>query len=501
MPLTLKIVSYQRLTPGQEASFNINSGRVCIGRSQDNDWTLPDPQRFMSGTHCWVEERNGAWHLTDTSTNGTFLNGSEDRVEKNQSVKLESGDRIRLGDYELEVSLNGDAQADTRGPAELPDDEADIFAQPAPRDTDRSQTHGKEANVPLSQLDQGMIGSGVSIDELYGLEEADDEPEPPNLARTAGRSSPLDDHFSPPRVESESSDELPEKYQAKSEIRPEDWDDWDTDTGQVESRSKSEEQGPAEPPDGPITSAAADALASTDDIEPRPEPERPAVKPAMPPEEQPAAGPGGTQISGRSRLALEAFARGCGLDAAQLPSADHAALFESVGALLRAMTEGVMQAIASRGQVKSEFRLEQTMIAPTRNNPLKFSASAEEALMRLLSPADSAYLAGATAATEAIDDINAHQLAVLAGTEAALKSLLRRFKPAALEAKFGEASALGKAVPLIRKAKYWDFYKLLYDEISEATDDDFQKFFGSEFSRAYEEQLERLVKSRRESDK
>jgi len=156
-----------------------------------------------------------------------------------------------------------------------------------------------------------------------------------------------------------------------------------------------------------------------------------------------------------------------------------------------------MQAIAARGQVKSEFRLEQTMIAPTENNPFKFSASAEEALMRLISKKDGAYLSGITAAAEAVDDLNAHQMAVMAGTEAALKSILRRFDPERLEKKFGKKKS--KSPSVLKKAKYWDFYKVRYTEFEEAVDDDFQQLFGAEFSNAYEQQLDRLKLSRKDS--
>jgi type VI secretion system protein len=138
------------------------------------------------------------------------------------------------------------------------------------------------------------------------------------------------------------------------------------------------------------------------------------------------------------------------------------------------------------------------MIAPTENNPFKFSVSAQEAMLRVLNRTDSAYLSGPVAAAEAIDDINAHQMAVMAGTEAALKSILQRFRPATLESRFGSDSILVKALPFLKKARYWEFYKILYDEVSEAADDDFQQYFGIEFSSAYEEQLDRLKISRKE---
>jgi type VI secretion system protein len=506
MPVTLKIISYQRLTPGQDAQFRPDAKRFSIGRGQENHWTLPDPQRFMSGTHCWLEERDGAWYLTDTSTNGTYINGSDKRVDKNDSVALHNGDRIRLGDYEFAVSVD-----DQLGAAAVPasatrlEDEEDIFASPKAAEPPREREGRKEANTPLSQLDDGLLGGGVSIDELYGLaEDHEEQQEPPSLARGDDRGSPMQQHFSAPRVEQKADDVLPDEYAANLDEIP---DNWDEDTDAVETPEVTDAAiTPAPPlaevvPRRPVAPDPADVSPDLQDsVQPDRSPDRPPDRPST----RPATGAppeAARRSSPDAQTALAAFAEGCGLDPRQLQGQDEAVFFQSVGELLRTMTEGLMQAIASRGQIKSEFRLEQTMIGPTRNNPFKFSVSPQETLLRLFGPTDSAYLAGPAAAAEAIDDINAHQMAVLAGTEAALKSVLRRFKPSALEARFGEDSALAKAVPTIRKARYWEFFKALYDEVSEATDDDFQKFFGSEFSNAYEQQLERLKISRKEPTK
>jgi type VI secretion system protein len=198
---------------------------------------------------------------------------------------------------------------------------------------------------------------------------------------------------------------------------------------------------------------------------------------------------------------MAAFTAGAGLDSKQLDVKDEDIFFRDLGELLKTMTEGLLQAISSRGQIKSEFRLEQTMIAPMENNPFKFSVSAQEAMSRLLDRGESAYQSGPAAAAEAIDDINAHQMAVMAGTEAALKSILQRFNPTSLESRFDCDSALHKAIPMLKKAKYWEFYKILYEELSAAADDDFQQFFGTEFSDAYEKQLQRLRITRKEPTK
>ena len=121
------------------------------------------------------------------------------------------------------------------------------------------------------------------------------------------------------------------------------------------------------------------------------------------------------------------------------------------------------------------------------------------ALMQLLSKNDPAYKSGIKAISEGFDDVNAHQMAVIAGMEAALQDILTRFNPNALETRMVSASILDNILPGGKKAKYWDIFKLLFDEIAGEAEDNFQQLFGKEFSRAYEEQLDRLKNLRKES--
>lgn len=54
MSLRLIATSYQgqRLAPGQKSIMFIDKGEITIGRAQDNDWVLPDPDRRLSRRHC-----------------------------------------------------------------------------------------------------------------------------------------------------------------------------------------------------------------------------------------------------------------------------------------------------------------------------------------------------------------------------------------------------------------------------------------------------------------
>src|SRR5262245_13767121 len=53
----------------------LTDSAVTIGRVDSNDIVLPDPRALLAPRHCRIAPVDGAWHLSDFSVNGTFLNG------------------------------------------------------------------------------------------------------------------------------------------------------------------------------------------------------------------------------------------------------------------------------------------------------------------------------------------------------------------------------------------------------------------------------------------
>jgi type VI secretion system protein ImpI len=105
MALRFTIENVPNLPDGGPISFTVTGKRsVDIGRDQHLDWTLPDPTRFISGKHCEVHYKNNAFWLHDVSTNGTFLNGSDQRMRSPHELK--NGDRLVIGQYIVGVSLD-----------------------------------------------------------------------------------------------------------------------------------------------------------------------------------------------------------------------------------------------------------------------------------------------------------------------------------------------------------------------------------------------------------
>jgi type VI secretion system protein len=102
--LRLAIISEAEGTLGEPASALFGTAGGTIGRSHDNDWVLPDPDRYLSSHHARIRYRNGGYIIEDTSTNGLFLNDGVDPVGRLGPQPLRHGDTLRLGPYKIKVT-------------------------------------------------------------------------------------------------------------------------------------------------------------------------------------------------------------------------------------------------------------------------------------------------------------------------------------------------------------------------------------------------------------
>ena len=194
--------------------------------------------------------------------------------------------------------------------------------------------------------------------------------------------------------------------------------------------------------------------------------------------------------------AMAAFLNAAGLSEVEITEAERLETMELLGSILREVVQGLMEVLAARSQIKSEFRLSQTTIKPTDNNPLKFSLGVDDAMTAVLTKRGSGYMPPVEAFRESFDDIKAHQLAVLAGMRVALNGLLKRFDPLVLAERIEKEKGLG-GVLASKKVRYWDAFSRLYQDIAAEAEDDFDGLFGREFARAYEEQIAKQRMNRR----
>lgn len=106
MTCKLEIVSQHRDIVGDDAVREFRDEGGSIGRSLQNDWILPDPERYISGKHAVIDFKGGIYYLVDTSSNGVYVNGDCDPVGKGNVRRLFNGDVLRFGDFEINVSID-----------------------------------------------------------------------------------------------------------------------------------------------------------------------------------------------------------------------------------------------------------------------------------------------------------------------------------------------------------------------------------------------------------
>ena len=73
MKLKLILKGPERLM-GAQIEKTLENGSLVVGRSPAADWVLPDPERIVSKAHCRIDTDFSGFVLTDTSTNGVFIN-------------------------------------------------------------------------------------------------------------------------------------------------------------------------------------------------------------------------------------------------------------------------------------------------------------------------------------------------------------------------------------------------------------------------------------------
>ena len=114
------VAAPDRAGPGSTPVYDwLMVGRECPGVDERHRLLIDDPA--VSRTHLELRldfELDQAW-LTDHSTNGTRLNGR--RIERSVPVRIKPGDRVRVGQAELQFrSRRFAGTAGAGGPAAVP---------------------------------------------------------------------------------------------------------------------------------------------------------------------------------------------------------------------------------------------------------------------------------------------------------------------------------------------------------------------------------------------
>jgi len=186
----------------------------------------------------------------------------------------------------------------------------------------------------------------------------------------------------------------------------------------------------------------------------------------------------------------QAFGAVLGIDLLAQPQVEREALALKAAQLLKQSIAGLQQTLWTRAELKNELRLARTVAPETRQNPLKSSHDAVEALGLLLAPAKPGQGSAEQVIRRAFRDLQAHQVALLCASRAAVRSSLEHFSPVQLNLRFERD---GYHPWVVTSGSRWRAFSRYHLALQQ--DDDWcERLLARDFAQAYEEQV-RLISS------
>ncbi|MGF1702370.1 type VI secretion system-associated FHA domain protein TagH [Photobacterium makurazakiensis] len=425
MELTLVVVSYHRFTSELEIQktfrFDGKSQQYVIGRSQQCDWCLPDPERVISGIHAYIDSRVDHFVITDISTNGVFINRSLDPIGKDKAVTLEDGDILCFGDYEIDVILK----------AKTTHSKKSVL---------NNQPIGDHVHEEALLVNDGM-GFGISTAQFNNVHDSElliDEKVKKNHVPPLFDGNVEDNFVSP--MSTHQQDE-----ESNSIGIPE---DWSTSIGSDPIvRTKKKTIAIKNREDNHITD---------------------------------------TQVEEAISKPMNAFIQGLGINSQMIPKENNEKWWYELGNSMQHLMVGVMDILHSRSEFKHNNRLNQTLFKRQENNPLKFSATLDDAIHNLFNQNSTSFLTPEYAIKEIFSDMKNHEKALLAGVDGAVSGTMKLLSPESISDKNSHDS-FWAGIKLSRlKSNDWQSYEVIYNRLLQELEETESPFYYDDFYKSYE---------------
>ena len=183
---------------------------------------------------------------------------------------------------------------------------------------------------------------------------------------------------------------------------------------------------------------------------------------------------------------LARIVRAAGIPERAIAGRDPLEVADDIGGVLRLMALNLAQMLSSRSETKSLMRSSsRTMIQAIENNPLKFTATPEEALAIMLGPPTRNYLNAKTTVERSFADLKAHQMQTYGAMQGALEALFEDLAPEKIDASVEADRGLGGLVGS-RKAKLWDIYAERWRAKTKRSDGRLSEAFLALFAESYD---------------
>ena len=390
--MSLLLTLVQAPHPQPVRQMRLEDGELVIGRSAEADWRIDDPDMFVSRAHCTVAGRGGALHRhRHLERRALPRRGAARRSAPATRRRSRDGMRLRLGDYVVRVELQADgappppSRRRRRRAGGGRFDADDFFATPAAaraappsaRPTCPTRSSGRARSRAAQRRPSGA--APPAFDDPFTL-----DPPPGRAAERAAAAGGFD---------------------------------WDTPAAAGAARRAPRDPRAAAAGGARLGRAGADREPAA--APRRRGPSRDRRRPARRPE-----------------AALAAFLRGLGLDPADAPAGDPLARLEAFGREYRLMAEGLMHLLRMRAEEKGNARIAQTVVGAARGQPAEVHADGRgrargdaRAAQRRLRRRRGARSPARCATSPQ------HHVSAWRGIQAALRRMVDRFDPKALEAR------------------------------------------------------------------
>jgi type VI secretion system FHA domain protein len=491
----IRLRLFNRQDPSRQIDSRVlDDGEMTIGRGIKADWQVPDPERDMSRLHLTVAVRGGMLTVRDTSANGVFIGNPRTRLDHDRPVPVSRGESIVFGPYLIVVEEDAGAVVDdapilddpftgsgddAAPPPARPRDPFGSALRPDPIKLDEEPGDGVDAwerrrTFQAGDWDPVAPHRRPDHAELIGSPQNWTEPPPPP-AREHGMG--FDAPFVSPILRQ------PEPTVAGDLAIPSDWDSLPLTPAPPTPAPVPHDEAPIAPPPVAIDDPILPPPVPVAD----PVPPAPAPIPAPTPPPLPSAAPA-VATAGDDAL-FDSFCAGARLSPNAFAGEDRALLMERLGAVYRQAILGIADLMTERTALKNDFRMVRTTIRPEGNNPFKWVPPQRIAIELLRSDDGSGYVTGERALSEALHDVKAHMLCVLAGMRGAIGATFDLLSPAEIEARTANR---GFVMPGQRSAAAWSDYVDQFAAQRREADDSVDGPINRAFRDAYEDQLRQI---------
>ncbi|SBS38275.1 FHA domain protein [Marinomonas spartinae] len=452
MEVLLKITSYHRLSPEIEATKSTEDS-LTFGRARECDWHLPDPEKVISNKHGEVVNEGGLFYVYDYSTNGLFINHSVSPLGKGNKHKLVDGDTFNVGDFQIEASLQG-AQQDL--------------------------SEAGQPNVPAESPAQteSAVNSFSSFDAVPAIEPA------PAYARE----DILDESMIPPKMAPADTADSVDNTSSNVNFIPEDWDAFSfSDNTSLDPFANDHQMAPQPQPQPqpqpsfvPPKESATSPTAQAPEVQPQKEASKERGQTTTTPirHELPQ--------NSNQQAHMQAFLEGLGVSSAVRDELETEKQWFEMGVGLNALLMGVINSLRQRANMKNQMKINRTMFQVEQNNPLKFSATIDDAIQNLYTRKSGSFLGATASIKESFDDLHTHEGAILAAASGSLEALLKLLSPEMISKKADENNSLLKFMPKSSGAISWKLYQELFEEYSKEVNQKGVMALSDEFLSAYD---------------